>query len=151
MKAQPKAKVQAKAQAKVKGGSIFERCLAVGIGALLVSGVLAGSGLSNASDPEPPAEEVSAAAAPETEGDRKFGLTLAERKAVFLELAAAERRAEAEAESEVHDPPESMAEVDRAQRLAQKYRDSVAAKHGLTREQAVALSVEGMESEWDVE
>jgi hypothetical protein len=131
--------------------NFVERSLAVGLGSLLVAGVLVGPGASSGTDREPVAEGVSAAAAEASEEDRKFGLTVAQRKAIFLELADAERRAEQEAESEVHDPPESMAEVDRAQRLAQKYKDAVAAKHGLTQEQAVAVSVEGMESEWDVE
>ncbi len=138
----------------MRGRSNFvQRSLAVGLGSLLVAGVLVGPGASSGTDREPVAEGVSAAAAAAeaSEEDRKFGLTVAQRKAIFLELADAERRAEQEAESEVHDPPESMAELDRAQRLAQKYKDAVAAKHGLTQEQAVAVSVEGMESEWDVE
>jgi hypothetical protein len=129
--------------------NFVERSLAVGLGSLLVAGVLVSSGVSSGTDQEPVAEGVAAAAA--SEEDRKFGLTVAQRKVIFLELADAERRAEQEAESEVHDPPESMAEVDRAQRLAQKYKDAVAAKHGLTQEQAVAVSVEGVESEWRVE
>jgi hypothetical protein len=145
-----KEKENVKVNAKAKDASNLERRLLLGVGALLVSAVLAGSGLSSATDREPPVEGVAAAAAPENE-DSKFGLTLAQRKAVFLELADAERRAESEAEAEVHDPPESMEEVDRAQRLAQKYKAAVAAKYGITNEQAVAVSVEGMESEWDVE
>ena len=136
-------------------GMKSRRRLARELCALLASGALVGSGIATAADPAPPAEEVSDGSAADSalheDENPKFGLTLAQRKAVFLELAAAERRAEREAESANIDPPESMEQVDLTQRLALEYKDAVAEKHGLTREQAVALSVEGVESSWDVE
>ncbi len=130
-----------------KSNRIRDR-LARGLLALAAMGLLASSGIALAGDPEPPASEAAGEAGAD---DLKLGLTLAERKAVFLELAAAERRAEREAASADSDTPESMAEVDLAQRLSLEYKDAVAQKHGLTRKQAVELSVEGVEGGWPVE
>jgi hypothetical protein len=118
--------------------------------ALVAAAVLAGSSAVSAEDHEP-AESGSAEVGPANDDAPKFGLTLEQRKAVFAELADAERRAETDAESDVHEPPESMEQVDRTQRLAQEYKAAVAARHGLTQEQAVEISAEGMAEGWEVE
>ena len=130
----------------MKSSKRIRDCLAHGLLALAAMCLLASSGVALAADPAPPAGGAAAEAR-----DLKLGLTLAERKAVFLELAEAERRAEREAASANSDAPESMAEVDLAQRLSLEYKDAVAKKHGLTREQAIELSVEGFEGGWPVE
>lgn len=120
--------------------------LGQGLLALAVAFPLTSSAVALAADSKTPASGAAAEAS-----DVKLGLTLAKRKAVFLELAAAERRAEREAASAHSDDPESMAEVDLTQRLSLEYKDAVAKKHGLTREQAVELSVEGARGGWPVE
>jgi hypothetical protein len=83
-----------------------------------------------------------------SKADVKFGLGLEQRKAVFLELAAAENRAEQEAAAAFKEDPESAGQNDLAQELATKYKTEVAAKHGLTVKQAVEISAEGFAQSW---
>jgi hypothetical protein len=83
-----------------------------------------------------------------SKADVKFGLDLEQRKAVFLELAAAENRAEQEAAAAFEKDPESAGQVNLAQELGTKYKAGVAAKHGLTMKQAVEISAEGFARSW---
>lgn len=83
-----------------------------------------------------------------SKADVKFGLDLEQRKTVFVELLAAENRAEQEAAAAFEEDPESAGQVDLTQELSTKYKTEVAAKHGLTVKQAVEISAEGFLQSW---
>ena len=57
-------------------------------------------------------------------------------------------RAEQEAAAAFEADPESAGQVDLTQELATKYKTEVAAKHGLTVNQAVEISTEGFLQNW---
>ncbi len=78
----------------------------------------------------------------------RFGLTESQRKAVFAELAGAERRAEKDAAARAEGGPGSQSRTELAQRLSREYRAAVARKHGLTDEQLVLIGAEGFEKSW---
>jgi hypothetical protein len=81
-------------------------------------------------------------------GEMRFGLSLAQRQAIFRDLMAADSRAEQEAAKRNETDPESEQDVDLTQRLSTQYRDAVARHYGLSMEQLVAIGAEGYEKDW---
>ena len=77
----------------------------------------------------------------------RHGLSEAERKQVFREIAAAEDRATREAMARVSDS-EIMKQIDLERELTQKYKTEVARKRGLTYDDLFEISVEGVKMGW---
>lgn len=77
-------------------------------------------------------------------------LTEAQRKAVFADTLAAEDRGRKEADAKY--PPKDEASVDANaalwRSLTEKYKNAVAAKHRISREQLRRIAVEGVEKKW---
>lgn len=76
--------------------------------------------------------------------------SVAQRKAIFIALAAASRRAEQEAAVASQASPESMAQDELTEKLTARYRAPVLAKYGITQKQAEEIVSEGYEEAWDI-
>lgn len=79
------------------------------------------------------------------EGER-FGLTLAERKEAFLDLVAAERRANDEAMA--RHPEDLVRQAELQGSLMDEYKGSVRTKYAINEEQESQLVVEALEQHW---
>lgn len=79
--------------------------------------------------------------------EQRFGLSEAERKEVFREVAAAEDRATREAMALVPDS-DIMKQIELERKLTQKYKAEVARKYGLTEDHLLKISVEGVKKGW---
>ena len=86
----------------------------------------------------------------------KFGLTEDERRQIFKEIYAAERRANAEAEElypvNFNNPYFKQGNVpkysDKSQELMEKYKTLVRAKYGITEKIGFKISIEAIEERW---
>ncbi len=105
--------------------------------------LLAAGAAAEGTDPPAP----SGAEATE-QADEKFGLSEAQRKDVFTELADAEDRAEREAAAQFQARPESEAQATRTDQLLKRYRAAIAKAHGLTEGQLVEIQAEGFRKSW---
>ena len=90
--------------------------------------------------PEPSSESSAAAS--------KAGPTETERKQIFRELHAAEKRATREAGERFKDDPQGMRRVEYEGELERRYRAEVAKKHGVSEKQLVLIGAEGFEKGW---
>ncbi len=84
-------------------------------------------------------------------GEKRFGLSEAERQRVFREVGAALNRAMQEADERYKDDPQSMQRVMYEEDLSERYKREIAKEHGLTRAQLVELGIEGFEKDWRVD
>lgn len=80
--------------------------------------------------------------------ETKFGLTEAQRQAVFRDLAAADARATREAAQQFAGDPESEGQVAQADRLRARYEGEVAEKYQLDTSQLVLIQAEGYQESW---
>ena len=78
----------------------------------------------------------------------RFGLSEAERKAVFKELAQALKRAARETRERYGEKYQSIEAAMYQDRLAEQYKDEIGAKHGLTHKQVMELVAEGYVKSW---
>lgn len=89
----------------------------------------------------------------------KFGLTEEERRQFFKEIVAAEDRANSEAEklypTDITNPnykqENLMKNIDKADKLMEKYRAEVRARYNLTQEQSSEITTEAFEEGWPLE
>lgn len=95
---------------------------------------------------EEPGGSAPHASEPVTES--KFGLSEAQRQAVFRDLAAAEERAVQDAARQFETDPESEGQVALADRLRARYDREVGAKYQLDTQELVAIKAEGYEKSW---
>ncbi len=103
----------------------------------------AGAAAEGADPPAPSGAEAS-------EPDQKFGLSEAQRKDVFVELADAEKRAEREAAQKFQARPESEAQAVLTDELLKRYRAAIGKAHGLSEQQLVEIQAEGYRKSWRV-
>lgn len=89
-------------------------------------------------------ERLAALSAPSEE---RFGLSEEMRRQVFREITAAEDRATREAMSRVPDS-QIMKQIDLERELSSKYKLEVARKYGLSEEQLLKVTVEGVTNGW---
>lgn len=78
----------------------------------------------------------------------RFGLSEEKRKLIFREHCAAGNRADVESLRRFPKGKDMFKQFDLAEELFEKYLGELGAKHGLTREQIDAISLEGMEKDW---
>ncbi len=83
---------------------------------------------------------------PELEEGERFGLSLVERKQLFIELAAAEGRAMDEAMAK--HPDDFDRQIDVQRELTAKYKKHVREQYDITQEQQDAIELEGGEQFW---
>ncbi len=76
----------------------------------------------------------------------KFGLTEAERQEAFMELARLEKKATDEAIERY--PSDINKQIDLEGELQEKYKDELAARYSLTRDQLQSIMVEGVTNQW---
>lgn len=79
--------------------------------------------------------------------EKRFGLSEAQRKQVFREVADAEDRATREAMARVPDS-QIMKQIELERELTEKYKAEVARKYGLTKDHLLKISVEGVRNGW---
>ncbi|MBX3493405.1 MAG: hypothetical protein KF899_10605 [Parvibaculum sp.] len=108
-------------------------------------GMLAKSALNNG-EPQITISESRLAALSNAPEDR-FGLSEDQRKRVFRETVASENRATKEAMARVPNS-ELMKQIQLEGELMEKYKGEVARKYGLSEEQMLQISVEGIKSGW---
>jgi len=77
----------------------------------------------------------------------KFGLSEAQRKELFREIAGAEDRAMSEATARYRNS-DIMKQIDFERSLEDKYKADVMRKYGVTKEQAFKVTVEGVKKGW---
>ncbi len=78
------------------------------------------------------------------EPEEKFGLSEEQRKQVFKEIAAAELRATDEAIE--REPSDINKQIDLERELTEKYKNELAQKYNLSRDQLDAISLEGVQN-----
>ncbi len=86
----------------------------------------------------------------EEASNTKFGLTEAERREVFRELAQVETRAEQEAARRFAADPESPDKVRLAERLAEEYRADLAERRGIDTKALTEIGAEGYLEKWPI-
>lgn len=79
--------------------------------------------------------------------EERFGLSEEKRKRVFREIAAAEDRAMREAMAQVPDS-QIMKQIDLERELRDTYKAKVVQHHGLTNDQLLKITVEGVKKGW---
>lgn len=80
------------------------------------------------------------------EPEEKFGLSETKRMQIFKEIIRAEDRATAEAESRY--PSDILKQIDLEAELKENYKDELAKKYGLTRDDLKNIGVEGIVNHW---
>ena len=79
--------------------------------------------------------------------EERFGLSELKRKQVFREIAASEDRATRDAMARFPDS-QFMKQIDLERKLGEKYKAAVAQKYGLTNDQLLKITVEGVKKGW---
>lgn len=79
--------------------------------------------------------------------EERFGLSEQRRKQIFCELVAAEDRATRDAMARVPDS-QIMKQIDLERELGEKYEAMVAQQYGLTNDQLLKITVEGVKKGW---
>lgn len=79
--------------------------------------------------------------------EERFGLSEQRRKQVFREIAASEDRATRDARARFPDS-QIMKQIDFERKLGEKYKAAVAQKYGLTNDQLLKITIEGMKKGW---
>lgn len=79
--------------------------------------------------------------------EERFGLSEQRRKQVFREIAAAEDRATRDARARVPDS-QIMKQIDLERELGKKYKAKVVQQYGLTNDQFLKVTVEGVKKGW---
>lgn len=79
--------------------------------------------------------------------EKRFGLSEQRRKQVFREIAAAEDRATRGARARVPDS-QIMKQIDLERELGKKYKAKVAQQYGLTNDQLLKITLEGVTKGW---
>ncbi len=103
-------------------------------------------GFSDKGEPRVLINEERLAALSQTPEER-FGLSEQRRKQVFGEIAAAEDRATRNARARVPDS-QIMKQIDLERELGEKYKGKVAQQYGLTSDQLLKITVEGVKKGW---
>lgn len=77
----------------------------------------------------------------------RFGLSEDERKKVYREIIAAEKRSDREATAK-YPPAEFRKVIEMEQELNRKYKASIAKEYGLTTDQLSKIGIEGLQKKW---
>ena len=80
------------------------------------------------------------------EPEEKYGLPEAKRKRIYKEIITAERRATDEAMERA--PADINKQIDLERELAEKYKDELARKYNLSKDQLFSIGIEGVTNQW---